>query len=102
MSRNREAYEFSPGVKHAALERCGNRCERCGKHAKEVGKLYAHHKLAICIAVTYYPEISASVIKSLDNLEILCDSCHKKADIQARKEHDKYALTLQVLQRISA
>ena|SRR5690606_17617066 len=101
MKRSREAYEFSKGVKHEALQRCGNKCERCGKHKKEVGKLYAHHKLAISIAIHYYPEISASVIKSLANCEILCDSCHKKADIQARKEHEKYALTLRVMEKFA-
>lgn len=64
-------------------------CERCGKTKKEVGYLEAHHKLSIYFAVNYFPNISADIIKSLANLEILCPCCHKLEHSELRLEEAK-------------
>lgn len=99
MSISREKYEFAKSTKIEALQRADHTCESCGKHEKEVGKLYVHHKLMIEMAIRYYPELSNLVIKSLANAECLCQSCHLKRDNQAREEHRKFALTLQLMER---
>lgn len=70
MSRRRSKYEFSRQTKREAKLRAGFKCEQCG--AK--GDLEAHHVIAVWTATEL--GLWREVVKSINNCEVLCPSCH--------------------------
>lgn len=94
-------YEFTAETKLEALRRSSLKnkerlfcCEQCGKTKKQVGYLEIHHKLGIAVARRFYPQISAAVISSLANAEVLCPKCHDRRDVEDRKRHKFFAQAL--------
>lgn len=87
MQINREPYEFTYETRLEGLKRAEFCCQRCGKHKKEVGQLYAHHVLPINIAIKYYPHILPEYIKSVQNLRMVCKECHMYEDDESKQNH---------------
>lgn len=75
MSREsyRKHYEFDRNTRYEAYRRAQGQCEICGTS----DGLECHHILGVWYAVNFHPEISAVVIKSLANAQIVCQSCHE-------------------------
>lgn len=72
---SRKGYDFPSSVKEEARRRVRYRCERCGEQVHTE----AHHKIPIWFAKEI-PWLSPAIISSLQNVEILCPSCHDLAD----------------------
>lgn len=70
----RKGKEFPYRVKKEAIERAGNKCERCGS----TERLQVHHRLAIWFASEFFPQIANHVLTSIRNAEVLCAECHDK------------------------
>lgn len=93
MSRNtRKELEFSARTKQEGLVRAGFRCERCGKKQAEK-PLECHHILPIMLA-RFYPELSPAILRSLANLRVLCQECHRIEGLEAFMNHQKIAQRL--------
>lgn len=85
---------FSQEIKDRARQRAGFCCEKCQKdfsspNCKE--KLTVHHRLPIAVALSHYPEISASTLSSLMNAQALCQDCHDIEDQLALQNHPQIA-----------
>jgi hypothetical protein len=92
---DRDSFEFPWLVRSEALRRNGYCCERCGRSRKELRQDHEstrfefHHFLGIWEAMIACPEILGDIavdivdiVRSLANIEVLCVSCHKKAEGQ--------------------
>lgn len=75
MARSREGYTFGESVKHERLQGCEGKCEACGKKTK----LQLHH-LVGCYFAARNPVLTPFIIRSIENAQFLCQSCHQKAD----------------------
>lgn len=89
-------YEFSPQTKLEALRRANWKCEICGvpKQSARDGYLEIHHKLAIAVAIQYYPSLGHTIISSLANAQVLCKDCHQQEDNRMRFNHPMIAAGL--------
>lgn len=73
MARDKEA-NFTPETKQLARERAHFNCEDCGQNTY----LEIHHILPLYVAALKYPNIGASLLRSLENCQCLCPNCHSK------------------------
>ena len=78
--KKRRPYEFDKITKLNALRRDGWKCVECGTAKKdtESGYLEIHHILEIWFVIKYLPQMSPTVVSSLENAACLCTDCHKK------------------------
>lgn len=99
---DRTNYEFTKETILAALRFADFRCEECHRSKPQLAldgeKPYfeMHHILGIEIAVRYFPEISAEVIKSIANCEVVCRECHREIH---RQKQDYFAIAENLLKR---
>lgn len=81
---DRTPMEFSDQTKLDALRRADFKCECCGRSKPDLkrdgDKAYfeIHHILPIFIIAREFPELSLTVIKSVENAKVLCIPCHHK------------------------
>ncbi|MDH5533271.1 MAG: hypothetical protein OEX81_02495 [Candidatus Pacebacteria bacterium] len=73
----REFYSFGEALKEERLTGCEGKCECCGAETK----LYGHHLIA-CFLASHNPVLTPMVIRSTENMIMLCHDCHKQADEQ--------------------
>lgn len=81
-----ESFEFSIDEKVRRKEQLNHVCEGCGKKFK-AEQLSAHHIISVSNAID--SNLAATMISSVANMKILCDSCHKKADREQKKKEAK-------------
>ena len=72
---NREFYSFSNSVKEERLIGCEGKCESCGVETK----LFGHHLIS-CFLASNNSVLASQIIRSIDNLQMLCKDCHQDAD----------------------
>lgn len=99
----RSKYEFSKKTKIDALKRDNFTCVDCNKKKKETrgGYLQVHHIVPIWFAVNYLPNITPSVLSSLENAVCLCVDCHEKRHItETKKEYIFLAQSLLSVSRV--
>lgn len=89
--------EFSDATKLEALRRADFTCEDCGtkKQDTKEGCLQIHHIVGIALALRHHPELSHAMISSIHNTAVLCQTCHKKRDVEDRKNHVENAKKLE-------
>lgn len=69
---SRSGKEFGAAEIEYAFRKSGGCCEQCG--SKE--RLEVDHILAIWYAEQYFPQLASWVLKSAQNAQVLCHSCH--------------------------
>jgi len=86
--KRRKPFEFKRITRETAIYRSEGRCEDCGLSTYNDNiKLEAHHIVPIFIA-RELELLSATIIKSLANCQVLCTDCHR--DLHKNKRHKKH------------
>ncbi|MCA9368795.1 MAG: HNH endonuclease [Pseudomonadales bacterium] len=73
--RNREPYNFSRELIDLRKEKVGNVCEVCGSS----DRLFGHHLVPYFLA-RKNPILAPHLLTRMENLQIVCEKCHDKAD----------------------
>lgn len=70
----RRGYEFDRNEIKERKRQLSFTCEKCGTE----GKTFAHHIVSIGYAVRHH--LPHTIISSMANCKMLCESCHEEAD----------------------
>jgi 5-methylcytosine-specific restriction endonuclease McrA len=76
----REAYNFHTHQKKERISHLHGKCEECGQKTN----LEAHHLISVYIA-RRNPVLIPNLISSMENMMMLCEDCHHKADQRQRR-----------------
>lgn len=80
MSINRGSYVFSRDRRLEREHRVHYKCEECGTKTDLLG-----HHIISCYMARRNPVLIPRLIKKAENLMMLCEDCHEKADKEQKK-----------------